>query len=484
MQARLETLLFRLSLGFLFLLLSWIALRSGCYLCLILTAVVLAGVLFRRHIPEEVREAAAKVFRPAGRVADAVLWPFRPLTIVVIAVALRMLWSQSFDVRLTTDYLAFFEQAKQFSQGDASVLGSGKSPVTVLLYGSFFRLFGAKLVTAQVVNAALGGLQALLVYASARRLFASVTAARLAGTLTAIFPSAVLYANLPSADMVYVAIMLAILWQVVRFVPSLQEMGRIRLLGFAALLGVEVGALHLTRNIGVVTGLWMIAAGLLWTRARRATTLTFAAVTIACLAACLVPQVVYNQQTYGYFSIQSSKWGALNFLSGTNVKSGGEHNDQDTRFLQRQYGFGDEQWAEASRAARERAIARVKHDVAGFLGFALTRKFDTMWCDESYGAGYKGVSRVGGTRVQWKPVSQRFYLALIAAALCGMLVAPLRNARYRPLVVTAAGVLFTMFVLHVFIEVQPRYHFAANFFLPLLAAPLLSPGEATVESEP
>jgi hypothetical protein len=42
---------------------------------------------------------------------------------------------------------------------------------------------------------------------------------------------------------------------------------------------------------------------------------------------------------------------------------------------------------------------------------------------------------------------------------------------------------FAMFLLHVFIEVQPRYHFAAIFFLPLLAAPLLSQRAAVEESE-
>ena len=46
------------------------------------------------------------------------------------------------------------------------------------------------------------------------------------------------------------------------------------------------------------------------------------------------------------------------------------------------------------------------------------------------------------------------------------------------MVVVVAGLLGATFLLHLFIEVQPRYHLAMNFIVPVVAAALFARRES------
>jgi hypothetical protein len=477
MPARFETIIFRLALAFLFLLMCWILLRAAQYAYIVSLAVVLGLVVSARFIPADRPEGVLRLARYAGVARDAFLRPFTLPNIVWIAFVLRLVWAMHFEVRLFSDYEVFFKFAERFSQGDMSVLGISKSPVTILFYGVFFKLFGSSMLVVHLLNAALGALQAALVYSIADRMSGSWRAARFSGAAVAVFPSAVTYANLPNSEGLFITLLLLIVWQLVVFAPRLHKSGRGALTGMALLLALETVALPLTRNSGVLFGSWIVFSALLWSRSSRSRSAVFAVTFLVGAALFLTPQVVHNYRSYGYLSIQSSKWSALNFLSGTNVESGGRHNEQDSSFIKSRAGRGDENWAGAVRAARQRALARIRSDVPGFIRFALTKKFDTMWCDDTYGVN-RGRARGQDARASWRTVSQRYYVLMIAVAMAGMFFASRCGRRYRMFVTVAGGVLFITFLLHVFIEVQSRYHLATNFLLPLLAAALFSPGPA------
>jgi hypothetical protein len=251
-----------------------------------------------------------------------------------------------------------------------------------------------------------------------------------------------------------------------------------------AIVGVEAAALHLTRNSGVVIALAIVVAGLLWSKMPRRAKSIFAAAWLAAAAVCLSPQIVYNYTEYGVFSIQSSRWGALNLLSGTNMESGGRHNRRDAAMATPKHRSRERfDWVEASREMRRVAWARISDDPGAFARFALTTKFDTMWCDEGYGArlsfreGGRTDDSLRAASRRWIGVANRYYGMVVLAALLGLVLAA-RSGRYRLLLVSAGGVLLITFSLHVFIEVQPRYHFAVLFLLPLLAGPLFDTRDA------
>lgn len=473
MPERLEALLVRSSAVFLLAFFAAILARGGFIVALVVVALFAVWVALGHrgvnlpHIPPAWNARVAR-----GR--DAVLRPFTLSNIVWIAVVLRLVWAMHYDVHLWSDFQHFRELAVRFAGGDASALLTGKSTVTVLLYGTFFKLLGASKLTVFAVNAALGAVQAALAYAIAMRLSGAWQAARLAGLGIAVFPSLVMFSNLPSSDLVFVTLLLVVVWQLVRGAPALPQRGRGAVIAFALLVGAETALLHLTRANGIVLGGWIALVALAWARPGVSRALWFAGGFAVAFSVCVTPTLVYNYRTYGYFSVESSRWGALNLLCGTNVEAGGQYNDADANYLKNQYGFEGRKWKRARHEAIDNARRRVMNDVPGFLAFALTTKFDTMWTDDTFGAGSRILGHIGGLEVSWVGLSQWFYSVMIVAA-CLAILTNRRCRAVRMFVVMAGGVLAATFLLHVVIEVQPRYHLPLDILLPLLVAPLVAP---------
>lgn len=484
MTAQLRSVIYRSLAGFTVALLAWILVRSHLAAVLLLPALVAAFALAARYAPASRAALVASFAARARTAADLVLRPFLPAVTAAIAFALRLGWALHFHVAPTSDYREFHDFAVRLAGGDFYALGQSKSPVTVLVYGAFYRVFGDAPLVTYLIGAALGALQVWLVYAIARRLFASKAPARFAALVLALFPGVITYYGLPDSEVIFFTLLPVMILQVLALARERGGRPRNAAITTAALLGLETAALHLTRNTGVVIGAWVVMAALAWmpkavsARAR----LELAAVFVAATAVCLTPQVVYNYTQYGAFSIQSSRYGALNLLSGTNMDSGGRHNRHDAAMARPSHRGGQQDWREVSQRMRETAIARITRDPAGFLWFALTEKFDTMWCDDGYGALLslrvpgRDDHAVRDAAARWSARSNRYYAGVVVLALAGLclVLAWGRAGRdYRLFTAIAGGILLATFALHLVIEVQPRYHFVAVFLMPLFAAALV-----------
>ncbi len=483
MVPRIQTTLFVILLAFVFALLAWILFmgRQYTHLQVAATILVLTVVLRFVKIPR-LSSLNEKLAATLSRI-PSLPGPIVAGVVMAAAFALRMWWSLHFDVEPASDYARFYEYAIKLSKGDLSALSLTKSPTTVLVYGAAFKLAGSSLVTVYTLNAALSALQVLLVYAIARRVFASAAAAGLAAIIVAIYPSTIAYYSLPNSEAMFFTLLLLMVWQLLRFAAKPSER-RGAVARLALIVGVETAALHLTRNSGVVFGVWMVMAALLWVRAPVRLRLVFAGAFIAAASVCLLPQVVDNYRTLGYFSIQSSRYGALNLLSGTNIPAGGKHNRRDVGYIRQKGGIHDETWAEMARDLRRMAKERVMKDPVFFLRFGLTTKFRTMWCSEEYGVMLSMIKtshdmkQLAPFRKTWLSRADRFYFLVILLAVAGMGRVFFGNREYRLFVVMMGGLLLVTFLAHILIEVQPRYHLILNFVLPFLAGPLLSPRQS------
>jgi hypothetical protein len=358
-------------------------------------------------------------------------------------------------------------------------MGQSKSPVTVALYGLLYELPFRPLAIAQVTNAVLGAAQAVCIYAIARRAFASTVAGRFAGMVFALTPSAVMYSVLPASEPFFFTLLLVLMWLCMRLAGAATTMPMRGAVTTAALAGAAAALLHLTRNAGIAYALWAAVAAMLWARAGAVRTAVVGGTFLATMLLCLFPQAVYNYKTYGAISLQSSKYAGLNFLSGTNRESSGQHNPRDVAFVRNQ--FGDEHWNEAMKAARSRALRRIREDVPGFFAFALTEKFDVMWCEDTYAAMTHPVCMWRGKLLPWRSMSQGFYVALVALGAAGACLAFARGTGGLA-IVTAGGILAMTFLLHVFIEVQPRYHAVLVYLLPIFASALVA-GKETPQDD-
>jgi hypothetical protein len=333
MITKLRGLLYWLSFAFLLALFGWILIRSGHdgYLWIVVVAAALkvlvhvarltrVAALLRRTREHPAVVGIEPFWRSVRRMAShrrSLLSPFGPAVFVGIAVVLRVWWATHFEVHPFSDYRLFFEESTALSQGDWGILGTTKSPVTVLFYSAFFKVCGASLGLVYAINGLLGAVQALLTYSIARRVFVARAPARLAGLAVAVFPSLVMANALPSSEVVFCVLLLVMVRQAIWLTNTSRVFTSGALVAVALLLGFETAALHLTRNTGVLIGGWLFVVAFVWVRATIRTKVVSTAAFLLCTTFFLTPQIVYNYKKYGYLSIQSSKYAALNLLSGT-----------------------------------------------------------------------------------------------------------------------------------------------------------------------
>jgi hypothetical protein len=169
------------------------------------------------------------------------------------------------------------------------------------------------------------------------------------------------------------------------------------------------------------------------------------------LVIALVPVIVATG------GISTSSLGGWTLLVGTNQESDGRFNLAD-RHLYRQV-WGDDRDA----LAREEALRRIVSDPLGFAALAV-RKVHTMWAREYYGVQFAltDAGAPGWIRASARLISQAFYAGVFVAA-----VLALWQMRRGPPVLAAVILAIVLIVaaVHVFTEVQHRYH---AYVVPLL----------------
>lgn len=421
--------------------------------------------------------------------------------IVIIAFAIRLAWGLVYKVVPFSDFLGFYTKAQNFSHGDYTSLAISKSPLSVIYYGSAFKIFGDSLVTVYLMNALIGALQVWLVYLIAIRIYSSTTSAKLSSICIALFPSVFINSSIVSSETPFATIMLLLIFAGFWFIGATRYLKIHHVIVYGILFGILIAMLHETRNIGVMIGLWVVMVVVLFAAISIKKKVTLLIATSIIFTALLVPQIKYNYDTYGTFSIHSSRWGALNLLMGTNKNYGGKYNWKDIAEVKDRYDLDSE---ESSRYAMRLALQRINQDRIGFLGFAVTKKFRNMWSSDDYSvnysineknilatedkrtkrinartgkknntAEYKKPGTMPGTEF-WKHVCNNYYYLILLLSLLGstVYVGKIKKEEI-PFLILIAGIILLTALIHIFIEVQARYHFHCLFLFSIIAGGIM-----------
>ncbi len=455
-----------------------------------------AYILLRSRLPAVPGAGAL-----AGRIAGAVC-AVRLAWIVALGFVIRFAWALATRPIPSSDFATYYRFALNLSRGDLHVLGAAKSPITLLYYAGVFKLLGHALVFLYLANSALGALQIYLVYLISRDLFRSETSARASALLAALFPSVILFTGIASSEMPFTALLLLIVFAAGRLARRGATMSLPRIAASGSMLGALIAALHLTRNLGVIIGVWLVVAILLFAAMDRRRNLLLCGTAVLAALAVLSPQVRYNYKTNHVISINSSPFSSLNLLMGTNRVTKGTFNVADRRLVTRKFKFRGETYKSASRYARRMAFERIAEDPRGFVRFALTGKFREMWGRDWYGAMFPSSIKTrivqtqltkSGRRVRRNyavlpgkqeliETANRYYFFVIALTMCAMALG-LREKRIdRAVFVMVAGVVLLAALLHIFVEVQARYHFYVLFLFAVLAGGIVG-GSGTTEHD-
>ena len=436
------------------------------------------GLAFVEHTGETavaIMLAIALALTTARGHAARLIPRVRVWLIVAIGVGLRFSWAAFARLRPVNDYEVFWNAAERFVSNPLGVLATTKSPGAVLYYAAIRGAFDDSLTAVHLFNALLGGLQIFLVHRIAQRLFGS-RAACAAAAIYALFPSLVFYSGVVSSEAPFLCSMLA---GTLLFLRGEDTRATARAGRFVAGTGAFALA-YLTRAVGSlfwIAGLSCWVAGTL--RSRRA---LVAVAGIALFALLCLPQMVSNQRTYGWPIPAPSVAGDLNLLFGTNREHGGWWNQDDIDLVASMGGtLAPERIREFMGNARRAALDRIADDPLGFLAFALSEKYAAMWSSDRGGADWAAASSprftVGGgasdptffDRGDLLRISNVFYLLVCVGGFVSCTHALRRRDVARALTPILLPVVLVA-LLHVLLEVQPRYHLVVLPHLSILAS--------------
>jgi hypothetical protein len=150
------------------------------------------------------------------------------------------------------------------------------------------------------------------------------------------------------------------------------------------------------------------------------------------------------------------------------------------------------------------ALQRINQDRIGFLGFALTKKFRNMWSSDDYSVNYsinekniiateeKRTKRINSRTARqsktadyevpgvmpgvefWKHVCNNYYYLILMLSLLGstLYMGKIKKEEI-PFLIIIAGIILMTALLHVFIEVQARYHFHCLFLFSIISGGIM-----------
>jgi len=246
----------------------------------------------------------------------------------------------------------------------------------------------------------------------------------------------------------------------------------------AGALGIAGGLLCLTRMSGgaFVVAFAVYVAVWPWELSWRNRLRRLGILMAIFLLVVLVNALVRSSYT-GTFSLMPSKWGAYNLMAGTNRVSHGGYNEEDLALA----GFkGDPSLSheEASRNALRIGIERITADPLGFVAFALTDKLSRFWGTDSSSVEWPTARSPKRKELVDEGIislalwfTEAFWLYLnLTAGLALLWYLLSRRRRDDPVAHRLSCVvvlpMLLLSLVHLVIEVQPRYHIP---YVPLLS---------------
>ena len=394
----------------------------------------------------------------------------------LVALALRLGWVLNASLPPTPDddYGYYRDVSLSCLQGDWTGLIYTYYPWGYFLYlYALGRLFGPSLLLPLVANAIIGSATTILVYAVARR-FCEERNARLAGAIYALWPGVIYWSAVFCTEIPHLLFLLAALLSLLVGLDAKRRSGLYLVAG-----GVLAGLAELIRPVSPLLLLpFVLYAG---TRgnpqiesgdgAQKKAGWRRAALALGAYLICLTSLLIAKSVVTGYPNFSTSQTLGANLASGLNWETRGAFSVEDGRI------WYSEDPREANRRGIQVALGHLKamwgHNWWQMPALAVL-KFQRIWSVES--CGYYASSQ-GLTDEQekqhWLPIyrdplvaiGQFFHALVLALAALGFW----RTRRSAGLALLGC-ILISFALLHTVIEVDDRYHFAAQSLLAIAAA--------------
>ena len=251
------------------------------------------------------------------------LTPYRKswLTIMTIALVMRVAWALAVPVRPVSDSLVYDQLAWNLASRGAYAWNNGDLtaywPVgTAFIYSVVFGMFGHNWGPVAALNAIVGTLCVGLTMTVARRLF-SAAAALAAGAIYAFWPSQIEFTSILASESFFNFLLLLAL--------SLSVAGQMRSWSVKGMLaGACLAGAALVRPTALPL-VALLAAALLWSAPAQWRAVTqFTVAALLAMAVCIAPWTVRNAREL-HAPVLISTNGAANFWMGNNPDATGAY---------------------------------------------------------------------------------------------------------------------------------------------------------------
>ncbi|MGI6549028.1 MAG: glycosyltransferase family 39 protein [Syntrophomonadales bacterium] len=387
--------------------------------------------------------------------------------ILVIAAGVRIYFIYSLPTQPIYDYATYHLSATGVSQGnwEALALLEGKPWGYPLLLGLIYKLLGVKVILAQYLNVILSLVSIWLLYLLTRRLVGQ-SYGLLAAILYALLPSQVFMNNVINSEILFITLVLAGIYFSIRFMQDYSWKNLI-------LTGLFLGLSQVVRPVGMIYLLVFIGfltLQLFPGHLKRA--IKYALVILLSFYVMLVPFLALKSVIYKQPVLWEKGTFGIVFVMGTNTESGGYWNQQDYDYLKSLLIKYDNNAEKVNREAFKLALWRLNRSED--FKFMVPTKIYNMWSIDTFGFEWANIDNQGQLIINeeeplrtYRGVSQIYYcflLLLILSSIIGFRME--EDAGYRYIM----AIFLAFFVLHIFIEIQGRYHMPLTpLFLVLLA---------------
>jgi len=252
---------------------------------------------------------------------------------------------------------------------------------------------------------------------------------------------------------------------------------------FLFYISIASGLLFLTRSNGLVFFIAYLVYIFLTTEKCKLLLAKSLLISVIPFMLILSFQGLLNYHYGNRLSISASSWSSYNLLVGTNKESNGGYNVADHELA----GFsGDNKvsLSEASSNARRIAYERIMEDPIGFVKFTLTYKMARLWSIDSQSIQWatarppiRDDMQSQGILPVLRVITDAYYLVFLLIMplfLLSVLAKKVAHQITPNILLLLLLPLALLAFLHLFIEVQPRYHvpfmpfiytFAVSFWL-------------------
>lgn len=395
-------------------------------------------------------------------------WLLIVLIISILGSALRIAWITIVDTQPASDFNLYHQYAVKASQGiyrdfDNTCIVFPQRLCFPFILSGFYRLFGANVLTAKILNVVLSFICCWLIYFITESIFdrkAGISAA----LFFAVFPSQIMFTSVVASEHLFIFFLLL---SVFCFVKTFQSI-KYRQALYYLMSGVFLAIAQFIRPVAILLVPAYVIAALLRPRDktehhRVSTVVKWVLLGAAYLITFSLLSNLYSSTTG--INLKNASMG-YNILVGLNFRNNGVFNNDDAQIL----GEFHHDNKTIHQVALERAFKRITDRPMNFLRL-IEKKYRSFWGEDLFGATWSlqtlqstnDLSKYLQVNKRYAVfVSQILYMLLLLGCIWGAIALLKRKS-------ALALIPVIFFLGHVgaytFLEVQTRYHMPATILL-------------------